>query len=467
MGLFQMQMFQKNFQKKGVSTDRTSPVDLPTAIHSFTQKETGMRFAMFIGTLFLLLGAVPHVNPAFGFDREDVNIHGFVSQGYLKSSDNNYLGNSKDGSFEFNEIGINFAALLTDELRFGAQVFSRDLGEYSNNDLIVDWAFLDYTFKDWLGFRAGKIRTPFGFYNRKRDADMLRTSILMPQSVYNEGLRDLILSFYGAGLYGSVDLNTIGFFDYEIYGGTLDISGGAPFVTTYLTFMQYANPVLYGLIDIATGGDWEGLEVILDHIEGGMLIWNTPISGLRVGATDLIGKGTLGGMEVDLGGGSTENISAELSLDQISALSAEYEFSDLTFTAEYMKIELNVDMSVPAAFAAMIGGIEMDPIKLEGYYGAISWDAFKWLTVGAAYGEYFPNADEKDGNDIKGEIPDYWAWQKDITLSVRFNLNEYFCVKLETHFYDGMGLASLNDNDPPVEAERNWILYAVKTSLNF
>ncbi len=30
---------------------------------------------------------------AFGFETEDIQMHGFVSQGYLKSSDNNYLCN--------------------------------------------------------------------------------------------------------------------------------------------------------------------------------------------------------------------------------------------------------------------------------------------------------------------------------------------------------------------------------------
>ncbi len=68
---------------------------------------------------------------------------------------------------------------------------------------------------------------------------------------------------------------------------------------------------------------------------------------------------------------------------------------------------------------------------------------------------------------LKDVLRDFRAWQKDITLSVRFNLNEYFCIKLETHFIDGVGLASLQENEPPDEAEQNWMLYAVKTSLNF
>ncbi len=433
-----------------------------------------MRRKIVFIVLLLLLIHFGAANITFGFDRGDVDIHGFVSQGYLRSSDNNYLGNSKDGSFEFNEIGISFSALLTDDLRFGAQLISKDLGEYGNNDLAVDWAFLDYSVKDWLGFRAGKIKTPYGLYNRKRDADMLRTSVLMPQSVYHEGLRDLVFSFYGADIYGNVNLNAFGFVDYEFFGGTFDIPSGGPFIITYISFMEYSNFPLYTLINTATGGDWSGVEIMFDHIEGGALTWNTPLSGLRFRATDLIGKGSLGGMEINLAdfgmGSDIIPVSADLNLEQASVFSVEYEIADFTFTAEYTKWEFTFDLTVPADFLPLMtamGISSLEPVSLEGYYGTISWDAFNWLTVGAAYGEYYPNADEKDGDDIKDAIPDYWAWQKDTSLSVRFNLSEYICVKLEAHFYDGMALASLIDNDPPEDADQDWVLYAIKTSLNF
>ena len=40
----------------------------------------------------------------------NVDVHGFVSQGYMRSQHNNYLANdSSDGTFAFNEIGINFS----------------------------------------------------------------------------------------------------------------------------------------------------------------------------------------------------------------------------------------------------------------------------------------------------------------------------------------------------------------------
>ena len=130
----------------------------------------------------------------------DVDIHGFISQGYLKTDHNNYMAQTEEGSFEFNEMGLNFGTDLTEKLRIGMQLFARDLGKDGNDDLVLDWAFADYRWRDWLGFRVGRIKMPFGYYNSIRDFDMLRTSVFAPQSVYPEMLRDMISFMKGLSL---------------------------------------------------------------------------------------------------------------------------------------------------------------------------------------------------------------------------------------------------------------------------
>ena len=96
---------------------------------------------------------------AQAFDMEDLEIHGFASTGYLRSTQNNYLLLSKEGSFEFNEAGLNVASSLTDNFRVGMQLFSRDQGEVGNNEVSVDWAFLDYQRNEAFGIRVGRIKT--------------------------------------------------------------------------------------------------------------------------------------------------------------------------------------------------------------------------------------------------------------------------------------------------------------------
>ena len=59
---------------------------------------------------------------------------------------------------------------------------------------------------DQLGFRAGRIKLPYGLYNQSRDVDMARTSVLLPQSVYSEVDRELLIAYEGVGLYGNVTI---------------------------------------------------------------------------------------------------------------------------------------------------------------------------------------------------------------------------------------------------------------------
>ena len=136
----------------------------------------GMLVAVGLVALTLLAG------PAQA--QEEVEIHGFVSQGYLKGTGNNYLAKTKHGTWEFAEIGINFGTNVSDEMRVGLQLFARDLGDLGNFNFEFDWGFADYTWLDEMSFRMGRIKMPYGLYGEYRDLDMVRPGVLMPQSVY-------------------------------------------------------------------------------------------------------------------------------------------------------------------------------------------------------------------------------------------------------------------------------------------
>jgi len=133
-------------------------------------------------------------------------VHGIISQGYLNSTDYNYLIPSEAGSFSFNETLLNVGANVNDNIRVGAQVMARNLGHAGNENVVLDWAYGDYRFSDEFGVRVGKVKTPFGLYNQTRDVDMVRNSILLPQSVYTEVFRDVMNAFEGASIYGTLAL---------------------------------------------------------------------------------------------------------------------------------------------------------------------------------------------------------------------------------------------------------------------
>lgn len=191
---------------------------------------------------------------------EGIDIHGFIGQGYMKSDNNNYLANTEDGTAEFTEMGINFSTEF-DQLRIGFQLFSRDLGEFGNNEIELDWAVGDYQFNEMVGIRAGKVKMPLGLYNQERDLDMLRTSVLLPSSVYDEGQRSLVSTFQGANIYGLVDGQAAGAFEYELFYGGTSVDNDSVYLKGIASSAP-ARPDGVGVSD---------QEMSVDYIAGGAL----------------------------------------------------------------------------------------------------------------------------------------------------------------------------------------------------
>src|SRR5215813_10089275 len=94
------------------------------------------------------------------FDR-DVQIHGFASQGFVHTNDNNWLtmNTSNFGSGEFTDFGANASMQINDKFRIGAQFYDRNLGQLGRWHPSLDWAVASYRFKPWFGIRGGKVKT--------------------------------------------------------------------------------------------------------------------------------------------------------------------------------------------------------------------------------------------------------------------------------------------------------------------
>src|SRR5687768_171548 len=146
-----------------------------------TRGRAGMVAAFMVGLVSGWLLPAPAQAQGWG---AEVEVHGFVSQGAVLSTGNDYLVRSQRGSVEFFEAGLNLSTEVADRLRVGIQLFARDLGSLGDYSAKVDWAYLDYRWRRWLGLRAGRIKLPFGLYNEFSDIDSARLPILLPQSVY-------------------------------------------------------------------------------------------------------------------------------------------------------------------------------------------------------------------------------------------------------------------------------------------
>jgi hypothetical protein len=201
----------------------------------------------------------------------DTQIHGFASQAFVRTDENNWLTMRTQGagSIEFTDFGANASMQVTEKLRIGAQTYDRNLGELGQWHPSLDWAVADYRFASWFGFRFGKVKTRLGLYNDTQDLDFLRAFALLPQSVYPTDIRDATIAHLGGDVYGMISLrHRLGDLSYTVYAGhrSDSIYSGYP----YLLSQYGANFKSFG-----------GLQY------GGDLRWNTPVRGLLVGASRL------------------------------------------------------------------------------------------------------------------------------------------------------------------------------------
>lgn len=363
----------------------------------------------------------------YAYDFNKIQIHGFISQGYLQSDQNDYFfADTEDGTFQFNEIGINFATEPFDNLRLGIQLLSRDLGNFGNNDVEIDWAYGDYRYRNWLGIRAGKMKMPHGLYNQSRDVDAARTGIFLPISNYNESFREGQLAITGASLYGVLPWGL----EYQVLYGKLDINEDGPVVSVLESLLELKS----NNIDVAE-------DTCLFHID-----WNVPlVSGLKLVGTYLNNYS----MSLDFG-------FEELTLETDTLIfGTEYLFDNFAFAAEYKQTENKTE----------IGEGYSEESTAEAYFGMISYRFTNWFELGTSYSVIYRDKDDRDGESFeeKGQ-PKAKAWLKDFVVSTRFDINDNWLVKLEGHFIDGLAQGVSSSDGNPSD---NGFLFAVKTTFSF
>lgn len=381
-----------------------------------------------------------------------VTVHGMVSQGYLNSSDYNYLTpDTEQGTFSFNEVLVNFTSQIDDKTRIGLQLLGRDLGPQGNGEVIVDWGFGDYRWKDELGFRAGKLKTPLGFYNKTRDVDAVRTAVLLPQSVYSESFRSVSTAVQGAAVYGNLPLGGTGGVDYELCVGAVEMGSS-----------QFLGPDMAAL---APGAPMLDYTIENKIAYGGQVIWNTPFEGLRIGGTfsalEADGAGTFA-----LGLPVPWTIGMNIKANSITVVSADYVRDALSLAAEYIRMDVDVTLT-NLPFPDGSGGFLPVAAQMEdnrgGYYAQGAYRLGRVVEVGAYYSVHHPDWNDRDGADVS---PAYAAWQKDAAFTARFDVTAAWTFKLEGHLINGTG-----DLDPAYNsggfATESWTMFAAKSTFNF
>jgi hypothetical protein len=358
-----------------------------------------------------------------------LEVHAFVSEGFILTTKNNYLVPSTTrGSFEFAEAGINFTKPLTDRFRVGLQLFARKTGTLGDYSAKADWFYLDYHWQDWLGFRAGRVKLPFGLYNDSSDIDSARVPILLPQSIYPIQNRDFLLAQTGGELYGYVDLGASGgALDYHLYGGTI-----------FLDVPSYVAGMPFQIFNVNT-----------PYVFGGRLLWETPLQGFRFG-------GSVQDLRFDTQYYLTAPFNKYLTVQfpvLLWVASAEYSAHDLLVAAEYARYHADLSSDDPALFPAVSATNE------RGYL-MVAYRVNSWLWPSLYYSIFFPNTDNRSGRENQ---------QHDLAATLRFDVNEYWLVKVEGHYMNGTAAldSGINGHQPLSDLAKAWAVFLVKTSASF
>lgn len=376
--------------------------------------------------------------PLWALDLGDtVQIHGFLSQGYLDTNDNHFLGDTKDGLTDFREIGVNINAQLTEQFRVGGQALYCHFGEGSNGNLRTDWLVAEYHLADPFGVRLGKIKMPMGLYNMERDSDFLRPLIFLPQSIYDETRRDSWQAHWGGEIYGNLRLGTWGDVDYQLFAGRMNYDDDSLATMATGEIVNRYN-TMYGL-----GLSPDDLSRDNNYVYGAALFFNPDVEGLRGGLTflSLHDESRIHATQVE-----------SLRLKGKVVASLEYTWQQFSVAAEYCETDRKQEQFCETTLDG----------RSRAWYLLLSYSPVEEVTLSLFYDEYYRLI--KNRHEPVG-ARNLYPWRKDLAAILRYDISDNWTAKAEWHTLDGTAFYMSYFN--PGGADRYWQYGVLKLTFNF
>lgn len=360
----------------------------------------------------------------------NLEAHGFVSFGYLKTWGNNWLGDSLDGTDEFWEAAGNVIARPIDRVRLGVQLIARDLGDSINGKVELDWAYADWRASDELGVQVGRIKIPYGLYGESVDVDAARTTVLQ-SLIYGRKERDIRLTTDGAKLYGRLDD-----IDWALCAGQRQLQSDGDTATSFA----------------ATAGLAAVSDIHYDLLAAGMLQWNTPLEGLALRAT----VNWLNGLEVE-GPLALAPLTLTYGLPNTYAgvASLLYERGDWTWTLEYAR---QYASNQTLTLTPPVGSpIPQPTTTLNRDFACLScaWQVRPWCELLVGFDGMWDDATDRHGKDYEE------------TLIGAINLLPTAHWSLKAEFRMTRGVASVEPQLNPDGRDDHWQCLALKTTVDF
>lgn len=413
--------------------------------------------------LIIIIGMVLFFSFGYSTMLENLDIGGFISMGYTKSSQKNIGLKKVLKDFMYSdEVALTLWTSFDSQLNMGLQFMAREFGIEGNNNVNLDWAVIDYQMSDLLGFRVGKIKRLFGFYNHIRDVNTVLPWIEMPSSIYfNEDMRQFFLSVLGGSLYGTIYLPMgMGELSYNTYFGESELKD---------------NVLLDEWINVAGKIKHQDVEILHKSLEWepklgyAFLLSDFYVPGFTIGYSFMAGKevynATITGLQYNDDDSSSalfQKTEGYIDVPYCNIYSVSYEKGPLTLAGEYSLLNAKMKDTIYSPDV-------VDQTK-EGSYLFAGYQLLDWLKLYSYYGVDYFDKDDKGGNSHKqyGQ-PSYLAWKKDLALGLQFNINEVFSIKVESHNVDGVGsfMKVHSDTGNGKHESRYWDYLSVKANILF
>jgi hypothetical protein len=349
----------------------------------------------------LILGVA--LASAQSLDDLNIQIHGYATQGFLYTTNNNiFTTSSSNGSPAWDEAVVNVTAQPQPKLRVGVQVRYFMLGNMGN-EITLDWADADYKVNDKFGVRFGKVKIPSNLFNETQDIDPSYMWTLLPQSVYTLPDRDSMLALYGGVVYGSFKLgDQLGKVEYRGWGGNQVIPGGDGY---WIGLREAGMNLPNGLSGVHTGV---------------ALHWKTPLTGLMIGGSDI--RRPAWSSQLTFAPAPGELLTGSMNVKAFNewAVFGIYEKDKFMMAGEYNKLAPEITLSFPKLPIPF-------PVDKRQWYGMASYKVTGKFSAGIY-----------DSQQVNHALPIGSARDSmDWVVSGRYDFNQFLYAKAEEHFIGG------------------------------
>jgi hypothetical protein len=375
---------------------------------------------------------------------DSLQIHGFAAQAVINTSDNRWFGPSDETSFQFTELALNASLRPTSRLLLSAQVLSRIAGEMYDGTPAIDYALADYALLDSpdrrAGLRLGRIKNPLGLYNETRDVPFTHPGIFLPQVVYFDRVRNLVLSSDGGLLYGetSSDFGTL----------SANLVYGQAVVDDNVEW-TYLNGDFPGQIK-PDGNSWLG-----------SLWYHSPAERLKLGLSaaslairfdpDRYAPWTLNAGKTDI---------------FYWIASIQYSGENWTLVSEYAGEPLDWNGYGPY--------FPNRKVQAEGYYFQGTWRPWSPIELMVRYQEGYGDREDRDGSRAAAlsalsgfPVPGYSGFSKILGFGIRWDIDPHWLVRADWEHHHGTFILSGKDNPDPSQLAEYWDMFGLQLVFRF